>query len=1110
MMPCWSVAQSTQEPFGKNRVQYKPLLWFYYESANFTTYYSTGGNQLARFVVQAAERDLDEIKQTLEYAYTGKMEILVFGDISDFNQSNVGYESGESSYNIGGVTKVIGNKIFVYFDGDHSHLNIQIRQGIAKVLMDNILFGSNIQEVVQNAVLLNLPEWYTDGLIAFIAEPWNTENDNRLRDLFNRETIRNFNSLKAIDLTFTGLSFWNFVHEKFDQGTIANLLYITRINRSMEAGFLFVLGKGVNESYQEWFQFYKERYDSELKGRKKPSDKYLVPIKAKRNALLSAAKISANGNFIAYSTNTLGQTKLWIQPIDGASKSLVKLGLKNSLLPIDAQNLVFTWDYTGETLYAFYQKRKVYYSLEYSLASKKKKVSRMDAFSKITEVSWGPDKNNLLLTAIKSAASDIYIYNPQSGKTTAVTDDFWDDKNAHFVQLNGKKGVVFASNRQNDSLRKKTQDTTLQTNPYDVFFYNIAQKNITRIARTKNFQESFPMQYNQKLLCFLSNANGITNRVFAQLDSIYSKTDTVVYFKDSTVTNPRFTNKDSLIHLPNKWVDSIKLVAVYKDTFKLLPNTNYAYNLEYQEIAPKGKFVLETFSEKDNHVFYKIPIKDSIATKELVLKNTIYRTRSLNPNYGKTKAGIEPDEITPVAPSTLPADSNLQNRTFHAVFQSEFVMPWDTSAFYLKDTATHFVKEPVFKVTRVIPYRAKMYATTIYSKIDKGTLFNHIYQPFTGTPSYELPPISIWNAIDVKDIMEDHILSAGFNIPANIGSLAYYVRYTNLKKRLDKQFTYYRMSQSNINILSNLLGLNDNSYKVRYKTNYFETKLIYPIDEFRHFASYTAARIDRYDLLSSDAPSLKLGKSQENWGIQRLEYVHDNTRNGGLNILYGTRFKVFVEYQKLIDKEVHYFGFFGVDFRHYTKLFRSMIWANRFAYSSSFGTDKMLYYLGGVDAWWSLGNSKFNTANPVNNASSYGFQSLATNLRGFSYNARNGSNYFVFNSELRIPVFSMLSKNPIRSEFIKNFQLIAFSDVGSAWIGASPISDKAKLSFTDQIVKGPVKIEVNYFRNPIISGYGFGFRTLLFGYFLRLDYAWGIDNRQVKSRVTYLSATTDF
>ena len=289
-----------------------------------------------------------------------------------------------------------------------------------------------------------------------------------------------------------------------------------------------------------------------------------------------------------------------------------------------------------------------------------------------------------------------------------------------------------------------------------------------------------------------------------------------------------------------------------------------------------------------------------------------------------------------------------------------------------------------------------------------------------------------------------------------------------------------------------------------------EAVFTYPFDEFRHFNAYTALRHDRYDYLSTMPQTLNAKAEKETWGILRAELVQDNTRNPGLNIYKGLRGKVFVEFQQLAQDRSHYFGFVGCDIRHYYPIWKNIIWANRFASSASFGKDKMLYYLGGVDAWWLGGGTKFNSSNPVNNASAYAFQTLATNLRGFSYNARNGSNYAVINSEIRFPLFSSFRKIPIKNNWAKNFQLIFFGDVGSAWVGPSPLSDQAKLSFTDKIVREPVTVEVNYFRNPIIGGYGWGMRTTWFGYYVRLDFARGVENGKVLPRMTYISLSTDF
>lgn len=82
-----------------------------------------------------------------------------------------------------------------------------------------------------------------------------------------------------------------------------------------------------------------------------------------------------------------------------------------------------------------------------------------------------------------------------------------------------------------------------------------------------------------------------------------------------------------------------------------------------------------------------------------------------------------------------------------------------------------------------------------------------------------------------------------------------------------------------------------------------------------------------------------------------------------------------------------------------------------------------------------------NTSTGVN----YAFQALATNMRGFKQNIRSGNSFAVINSEIRWPVFSYLLNRPIKSEFINNFQLVPFFDVGTAWIGPDPYSKRKHL-----------------------------------------------------------------
>ena len=114
----------------------------------------------------------------------------------------------------------------------------------------------------------------------------------------------------------------------------------------------------------------------------------------------------------------------------------------------------------------------------------------------------------------------------------------------------------------------------------------------------------------------------------------------------------------------------------------------------------------------------------------------------------------------------------------------------------------------------------------------------------------------------------------------------------------------------------------------------------------------------------------------------------------------------------------------------------------------------------------------------------------------------------MINNELRVPIIRYLVNRPIRSDLFNHFQLAAFSDIGAAWTGSDPYSaDNTFNRIT--ISQNPLTITLNSQREPILASYGFGMRTRLLGYFVRADWAWGIDDGVVQPRVFHFSLSLD-
>jgi outer membrane protein assembly factor BamA len=199
---------------------------------------------------------------------------------------------------------------------------------------------------------------------------------------------------------------------------------------------------------------------------------------------------------------------------------------------------------------------------------------------------------------------------------------------------------------------------------------------------------------------------------------------------------------------------------------------------------------------------------------------------------------------------------------------------------------------------------------------------------------------------------------------------------------------------------------------------------------------------------------------------------------------------------------------FGFDYRTYTKLYKNCIWALRVAYAHSDGNSMVEYQLGGVDNW-----VRPQVANDgASSTNNYGFIAQQTSLRGYKQAARKGNNFAVLSTEVRLPVLTTFIKRPIQSAILKNLQVVAFADMGSAWSGLLPSAEN--LSNTYQFPK-PWEQPGNVFMTVTVPnaaglalGYGGGLRTVLFGYFVRLDAAWNIDGS--KKPMVYFGIGTDF
>ena len=136
---------------------------------------------------------------------------------------------------------------------------------------------------------------------------------------------------------------------------------------------------------------------------------------------------------------------------------------------------------------------------------------------------------------------------------------------------------------------------------------------------------------------------------------------------------------------------------------------------------------------------------------------------------------------------------------------------------------------------------------------------------------------------------------------------------------------------------------------------FFSLNLQYPIDKGAHVRAQIGPRFDRIIVKGEDQQSLEQPDVTRTFNQLDLQYVYDNTLNPVLNIWKGLRYKIYFDWYTQLSKvsstEGKYLLNAGFDIRHYLPIYRNVIWAVRGAGDFSWGSQKVIYYLGGVDGW---------------------------------------------------------------------------------------------------------------------------------------------------------------
>ncbi len=1071
------------QEFGKNRVQYVDFDWFLHRFERYDIYFYRGNDELAKQVARLTDKTLVRIENFLDAPLEDRVQILVFNNLSDLKQSNVNSNTDED-YNSSGVTRISGRRLFLHFNGSYTDLEKKLRSGLAEVVLSNLVYGGFTQSL-KNSTLLNLPEWYTEGLISYIGEDWSMETDAKVKDGFLSGKFKRINSLIGEDARIAGHSFWHYIGQTYGRKVLKNIVYMAIVNRNIESGFSYILGKDLEMITQGWKDFYKEQYKDGIF-----EDELKEPlVKVPKNKVITRMELNHDASKLAYVKQKFGEYRVYIKDLKTGKKKKILRGGHKIAQNADYTFPLLAWHPNGEILAMFTEEKGYIYLNFYNLAENKLEKKQFFKFDEILSFDYSKDGKRFLMSAVKKNQSDIFIYTILNTKIEQLTNDSYDDFDPAF--FDDEKRVVFSSNRITDTLKKKEWSTDFPKKSVDLFAMPAMEPStetsvIWRLTNSDGINERASQEYQDGYLTFLSGRSGIVNRHLIKIDSAISYVDTITHYEYSFKEFQQSNYNRSILDQSIGLEGGKNYTLVLKDRRYKIFETEHFNAAEFSGLAVV-----------DNPAPVGIISKDSANASSQTTQTELISSNDVSPLY---------------YPGTAPEDFEIDIRNYQFDDESKFRKRRTKKKKVEKveilpspETVTAIPKEDELEIPPKRNYFLSFYKDDFSIGFD-NIFSNPQYQRFTGFVTPDLLNFGFNSnfKVGVIDLMHDYRIIGAANTnfqPLSGTSLApnaeFYVSVSNYKKRLDIDYVFSRRSQVLIQNFANY---------DRIITYEVMPKFSWPFSPVAAIKGSIGYRLDKTIALSRESFSLDEPDLYKDYAVAKASFVYDNTRKIGLNLYSGLRYKIFAEYYRNLNLKPTGLYTAGIDARHYTIIHRNLIWANRFASGFSWGPERLIYIMGGVDN--SFSNSVEPT--PIADNNNYVFQTLVTNMRGSFQNIRNGDKFAVINSELRWPILSYLYRRPIRSDIFKNLQVVGFADVGTAWNGPSPYSEENKINTTEIPFGSSGLIVLDSQKEPIIAGIGTGLRTRVFGYFIRFDWAWGIEDGLMKPRVFSFSLGTDF
>lgn len=522
----FSTAQ-LQAKYGKNKVQYKGMEWSYIQTTHFDIYFYEGGESIAYYAAEVAEKSYNQISYQLDWRLSKRISILVYNSHNDFQQTNV--TLGYLQEGIGGFTELFKNRIVVPFEGSYEQFRHVLHHEMTHAIVNDLIFGGNVQSIVSGKMRVDIPLWLSEGYAEYSSLDWDSRADMIIRDAAINGSLPPVRYLNYYMAYKGGQSVVRYIGETFGVERIGEIFHETRHFKDVPKAIEHTLRLDLETLTEKWHFAVRKDYWPDIAGRKNLEDlgHRLTDHSKLQNYFNVSPAVSPNGGKVAFLSDRSGYADIYVMSVDdGTDLKKIISGQRTAELEElkwlspglswapDSRHLVFAAKSGDEDALIFYDTEK-----------NTKHTHKLD-LDGIFTASWSPDGKQIAFSGLKDGSSDLFLYSIETKKLTRVTNDLfsdtrpaWSPDGSELAFVSDRGDYLLTGNIKQGSAQARELLNTHDFRTTDIYTINLNSGQIKRLTNSPGSEDSPAYANTVSKIAYTSDRTGIWNIYFQDLET---------------------------------------------------------------------------------------------------------------------------------------------------------------------------------------------------------------------------------------------------------------------------------------------------------------------------------------------------------------------------------------------------------------------------------------------------------------------------------------------------------------------------------------------------------------------------------------------------------------